>query len=501
MSKTGLLLYPNQLYRVDVLPRDVDEVILVEEPLMFGTDQQYPMMVHKQKLAFHRATMRRYMEEELWPAGFQVDYVEYKRLSESGDIVEKLKEFELVHVFEFNDDVLSRRLITSVESHPEGPQLNVLLSPNFYLSAQESDTFFKNPKTVEFQKFYQWQRERFNILLDQETYKPLEGDWNMNPGARHRVPKNIQLPSFQVFGANDFVADAVSYVQEHFPDNPGSTADFPWPTNRHEARTWLQDFLNDRLQKYALYEEAIDGHAPWLFHSAVAPMLNIGLLDPDEVVNAAVEAHHKHSGDIEDVELFIRNVIGWREYTRGMYRKRHVALRSVNSFQHTRKMTADWYNGTTGIPPVDDVIRKVQTRAYTHNVERLMVLGNIMFLCEFHPDDVCRWFMEMFIDSYDWFSVSQVYGISQGASFNTTGIGPSISSSNFILSMSHYEKGVWCDIWDGLYWRAIEKHQDKLKDHPNYKMAVKQLGRMNADRRRIIGYRAEDFLAQKTTQQ
>lgn len=496
--KTALLLYPNQLYAAQHLPADVDEVVLVEEPLLFGTDEQYKLYVHKQKLAFMRATMRRYVEEELWPAGFQVDYIEFSKLQTSGDIVEKLKEFELVHVFEFNDDILSRRLVSALNAHPDAPQLSVLMSPSFFLNAQESDEFFKDPKSSQFPKFYQWQRERFNILIDQETYKPLEGKWDFKAPARKRVPKGTELASFQIYGSNDFVVEAVEYVEKHFSDNPGLLADFPWPTSRSEAQKWLADFLESRLEKYAVYHEAIDGQAPWLFHSAVAPLLNSGLLQPDEVVSAAIAAHKKQNGDIENVETFVRNILGWREYARGVYRKRNVVLRTANSFQHERKMTIDWYRGTTGIPPVDDIIKKILTRSYTHEVERVMVLGNIMFLCEFHPDEVYRWFMEMFIDSYDWAVVPRVYGVSQGAAFTQLGTTPAISSSNFILNMSHYEKGVWSDVWDGLYWRGIEKHRDKFASHPDFKMAVSQLDKISPNRRRIIGYRAEDFLKEKT---
>jgi len=121
-----------------------------------------------------------------------------------------------------------------------------------------------------------------------------------------------------------------------------------------------------------------------------------------------------------------------------------------------------------------------------------------MFLCEFHPDEIYRWFMEMFVDSYDWAVVPIVYGISQGAAYTALDTIPAISSSNFILSMSHYEKGVWSDVWDGLYWRAIEKHRDKFEKDPDMKMAVTQLDKISSNRRRVIGYRAEDFLKQKT---
>lgn len=502
MSKasTALLLYPNQLYPVSELPADIDEVVLVEEPLFFGTDDQYKLLVHKQKLVVYRAAMRRYIEEELWPAGFKVDYIEFHQLQTSADIVEKLKQFDHVHIFEFSDDVLSRRLVDAIKSHPEAPEMSVLSSSNFFISHQESDQYFSKPGSGDFLKFYQWQRERFNILINPETYKPLEGKWGVVPKNRQRVPKDAPLPSFQVFGSNDFMTEAAEYVQKYFPENPGSIQDIPWPTNRQEANTWLQEFIAGRLKGYDLYAEAIDGQAPWLHHSAIGPMLNMGLLQASDVIAAVTNEHVVSEVPIEDIESFVRNILGHREYARGVYRKKHVEIRTANSFQNNRRMTSDWYLGTTGLPPVDDVIRKVQARAYTHQVERSMILGNIMFLCEFHPDEVYRWFCEMFLDTYDWNAVPEVYGLSQGAAFDARGMGPLISSSNYILNMSHYEKGEWCNIWDGLYWRAVEKHAEKFAKHPTLKIAVKQHARIDANRRRIMGYRAEDFLKTKTSQ-
>jgi deoxyribodipyrimidine photolyase-related protein len=497
MSKKVLLLYPNQLFAVEELPKNVDEVVLVEEPLLFGVDTQHRLYMHKQKLVFHRATMRRYMEEELWPAGYRVDYIEYHHLTETGDIVEKLKDFEEVSIFELNDDILSRRLMSAIESHPDAPSVNVLPNPNFYLSIQEIKDFFANKNKSKFSNFYQWQRERFNILIDPETYKPIEGKWKFEIEDSNRLPKNHLLPSFQVYGSNDYVGEAVEYVNKHFPDNPGSCADFPWPTNRQEAWAWFSEFLEHRLEKYSMYQNSIDGDAPWIYHSGISPLLNIGLLKPHEVVNATISHGNKKNISIDNVESFIRQIVGWREYIRGLYQEHHITLRASNNYHHTRRMTADWYNGTTGIPPVDDVIHKTQDRGYANHVERLMILGNIMFLCEFHPDEIYRWFMEMYIDSYEWSVIPNVYGISQDT-IGETGSKPSISSSNYILSKSYYEKGDWCDIWDGLYWRCIEKNTAKFSKNQQMKTATKKLKLLNENRLRIISYRAEDFLKNKT---
>ncbi len=496
--KNILLLYPYQLFNVDELPGDAEQVILVEEPLLFGTDQQYPMFMHRQKLVFMRAAMQRYAKEVLWPAGYEVDYVEYHHMNETGDIVNKLSGAETVMYFDPTDDVLGRRLKSAIEGLSNKPTVHILESPNFFLKREEVESFFANKSKSFFTTFYQWQRERFNILINPDTYKPVGGKLSFDTENRKRLPKNHHLPSFQVYGSNEYVKEAKEYVAHHFPENPGSIEDFPWPTNHEEASDWLDEFLEHRLDNFGPYEDAIDGSAPWVYHSALSPVINAGLLSPREVVQRAMERHEKKEVPIASLEGFIRQVLGWREYIRGMYLKQHVSMRTGNTFAHNRRLTADWYNGTTGIPPVDDVINKVKTRSYAHHIERLMVVGNIMFLSEIHPDDVYRWFMEMFIDAYDWVMVPNVYGMSQYADGGSMVTKPYVSSSNYILKMSHYEKGEWCNVWDGLYWRFIEKNQERFKRNPRMSMMVQQLDRLSEERRRVIGYRADDFLNAKT---
>jgi len=498
MSKNVLLLYPYQLFDAQDLPREVDQVIVIEDPLLFGKDVQYPMYTHKQKLVFLRASMRRYVEEVLWPAGFQVDYIEFHQMHETGDIVNKLQHFDKVEYFDPNDDIISRRLASAIGQLEHKPEVHIMESPNFFLGRNEVDTFFANKQKSTFVDFYQWQRERFNILIDPATYKPVGGKLCYDSDSSKRLPKNHVLPSFQVFGSNDYVSEAKSYIEQHFSENPGQTDDFPWPTNHKEASDWLDEFLEGRLDDFATYEDAIDGQAPWAYHSGLSPLLNIGLLSPQEVVRRTLDRHDRKPVPLPSLEGFIRQVLGWREYMRGIYRKQHVQLRTANTFGHNRKLTADWYNGTTGIPPVDDVIHKTLTRGYAHRIERLMVVGNIMFLSDFHPDEVYRWFMEMYVDAYDWVMVPNVYGMSQYADGGSMVAKPNVSSSNYILKMSHYEKGDWCDVWDGLYWRFIDKNRERFSKNPKMSMAVSQYDKLSENHKRIVSYRAEDFLRAKT---
>jgi len=444
---------------VEELPREVNRIIVVEDPLFFGNDSHYPLYIHKQRLTLYRASMMRYVEEVLWPAGYQVDYVEHYHMSDSGDIVNKLIHASVVYFFELNDDVLYRRLHTAISELEHGPQSVQLDSPNFYLKRTEVQDFFARNKHASFEDFYLWQRERHDILIDHTTYQP-EGGKLCHDVRQHTVPSRQSLPSFQVFGSNKYVEEARNYVYEHFPDNPGGMDDFPWPTSHLEAAQWLQEFVDTRLEHYGQYHDAIDADAPWLFHAAIAPMLNMGLLSPQQVVQTALERHKKRAAKIHDIEGFIRHILGSREFTRALYIKRHSDLRTSNKLSHNRRLTNDWYYGTTGIPPVDASIKKIIQRGYVHQAERRLI-GNAMLMSDIHPDEVCRWFLEMLIDTYDWTLVPEIYGFSQFADLGnyTQMVRPSIYTSSYILDLSDYEKGEWCELWDGLYGRFIEKHR------------------------------------------
>lgn len=493
--KSALILYPHQLFEAQALPK-VHTVFMVEEPGYFGVDQQNPIRLHKQKLILHRASMRRYVEEVLWPLGVNVEYIDLDVLFATGDILERAKRFDQLYFFDPIDEHISGRILQARREKPKAPAIEFLASPNFFLTDREVRDFLSQKHAHPFTDFYQWQRERFNILIG-EDYKPVGGSWSLDEDKRERVPTDLKLPSFGVFGDHKYVSEAIAWVNEHFPHNPGST-DFIWPTNHAEATQWLRDFVANRLDGFAPYQDAIDGQAIWLFHSALSSSLNTGLLSPQQVVEAALRRHQDRPVPLPSLEAFIHQVLGWREFVRGQYVMQAAAMRGANIFKHQRKLTSAWYDGGIGIPPFDDMVNKVRQHAYAHHNERQMIAGNLMLLCEIDPADMQRWFSELFIDSYDWLMVPNVYGLSQlggSASFMNQ---PAISASSYILQMSHYERGIWSDIWDGLYWRFIEKNRAAMLHNPRLRAMVHRLDRLDADRKRIISYRAEDFLQKFT---
>ena len=193
-------------------------------------------------------------------------------------------------------------------------------------------------------------------------------------------------------------------------------------------------------------------------------------------------------------EGFIRQIIGWREFIRGVYIAVGSKERVKNFWKFKRKIPSSFYSGDTGIEPIDDTIKKINESAYANHIERLMIIGNFMLLCEFDPDEVYRWFMEMFIDSYDWVMVPNVYGMSQFSDAGMMSTKPYISSSNYILKMSNYKKGDWCKIWDSLFWNFMDKQRGVFVKNPRMRMLISSFDKMEETKKITLLETADNYL-------
>jgi len=481
--KTAGLIFPHQLFAQNpVLKSLPDRIILIEDSLYFG-DEQYPAKFHKQKLAYHRATMQSYAEA-LRSESLKVSYIQYqkeKRTLESHleDLAtEGIK--KVIHC-ELIDHSLEKRLKQAVE------RLNIkqesLASPCFINVTKENQSWHSGKKKWAMSEFYRWQRLRLNILIEDD--KPSGGQWSFDEENRKKLPKNNvpHLPVLSQPESSTISQAAMDSINTEFPDNPGTLKALHFPINHTEAVSWLEEFCNERLENFGIYEDAIVEDQNWLYHSALTPMLNIGLLTPNQVIAAVLQASKKHNIPINSTEGFVRQVIGWREFMRATYDDLGVTMRNRNHWQHHRKMPRSFYDGNTGILPVDNAIQRILDTGYCHHIERLMVLGGFMFLCEISPDEVYQWFMEMFVDSYDWVMVPNVYSMSQHADGGLITTKPYFSGSNYIIKMSHYKKGEWSEIWDALFWRWILKNKANLAGNYRWAMMCKNADRMPTEKR------------------
>lgn len=489
----ALLVFPHQLYKQHPgLAYQPSQIVLIEDSLFFG-DNRYPAKFHKQKLWLHRATMKRY-EAHLTLAGYKVQYLEYAPDSSLADQLQhvlKKKELRLLTV-DPTDFVLEKRLRAA--SRQLDLDLELLPNPGFLNRPEENRAYRSGKKRWFMADFYKWQRQRLDILV--EGGEPVGGQWSFDADNRKKVPKKLlaDLPENLSLSRDEFDQEAIEYVEQRFPDHPGSLEQLYYPSSHQAAEKWLEHFLSHRFELFGDYEDAILEGESWLWHSVLTPVLNVGLLTPQQVIDATHAFAEKHEVPLNSLEGFIRQVIGWREFMRATYEDLGVPMRTTNHWAHQRSMPASFYDGTTGVDPIDDTIRRILDTGYCHHIERLMVLGGFMFLCEIDPDEIYRWFMEMFVDSYDWVMVPNVYAMSQHADGGAITTKPYFSGSSYVRKMSHYKQGEWCKSWDGLYWRWIWNHVDELAKNPRWAMMCSMAKKMDDAKRDGHLKQAEAFL-------
>ena len=490
MKKKINLLFPHQLFSKHEIYKNGLPIYLIEEHLFFRE-----FNFHKVKLAFHRATMKQH-EEFLISKGIEVIYV--ASTDKISDIRNLIKAFtkdgvEEIRYINPTDNWLEKRLKTGSAEH--GIKLIEYENPSFINTKDDLSTFFKPSKKKFFQtSFYKSERKRHQILVDAQN-EPVGGKWTYDIDNRKKYPKGKVPPKWPKLSDNNYWTEAVSYVDSNYSSNPGIIkAERTFPINHKESKAWLKQFFKERFHQFGDYEDAIVKEETLLNHSLLSPLINVGLLNPKRVVDQAIDYANENDIPINSLEGFVRQIIGWREFIRGMYVVKGTESRTANYWNHTRKLPKSFYDGTTGITPVDDTIKKVLKDGYTHHIERLMIIGNFMLLCEIDPKEVYRWFMELYIDAYDWVMVPNVYGMSQFADGGFFATKPYISGSNYVLKMSNYSKGPWQKTWDGLFWRFMDIHRDFFLKNPRLGMLVRTFDKMSDEKRTTHHENAEKFL-------
>lgn len=483
-KKEIALIYPNQLFK------DINEeilnsnlIVIVEDPLFFG-DKKYPAKFHKQKLIFHRISMKKYEKYLASQFDSTIDYFDYSSASDISDIVGKNNIAKII-TYEPNDYILEKRLKRIGKAI--GIEIRFVNNPSFLLNSEDIENYIRSSKSPYFHaEFYKWQRKRMDLLID-DNGDPVGGSWSYDTKNRKPYRDDIEVPTIDLNnGSDNFAKEAKIYVEEHFTDNPGDP-EILYPTDHKSAREWLDVFCTERLNNFGPFEDAISKQHNYLFHSVITPMLNVGLLTPREVIDKVIDYSSSNDIPLESLEGFIRQIIGWREFMRLTYLQKGSEMRNSNFFNHSNSINERFYSGSTGLTPFDDNVIKLNQSAYSHHIIRLMVFGNFFLLTEVDPKQTYLWFMEMFIDSYDWVMVPNVYGMSQFSDGGSIVTKPYFSGSNYIKKMSDYkgnedpptdkgkeimnklikefpeEKINWAFVWDGLFWRFIKMHRDFLK--------------------------------------
>ncbi len=484
------LIFPHQLYQLNPLFAVEGSIYLIEEILFF---KQFNF--HKQKIAFHRATMK-YYENYLLEKGHSVKYV--SATAPEADTRLLIKQLhtlgiEKIAIVDPVDDWLLRRIKTSCKKFKI--DLQVLESPMFLNTTQQLEHFFKPSKKKFFQtEFYKQERINKKILID-ENGSPAGGQWTFDEENRKKYPAKKPVVKVAFPTTDNYVSEAHAYTNQYFAGNIGSLdSAVNYPIGFEASEQWLNQFLENRMAEFGDYEDAIVHKEMLLNHSLLTPMLNVGMLTPQQIIKHTLSYSFANHIPINSLEGFVRQITGWREFIRGVYITKGREERTRNYWGFTRKIPASFYNGTTGILPVDETIKKILKTGYCHHIERLMVLGNFMLLCEIDPNEVYRWFMELFIDAYDWVMVPNVYGMSQFADGGMMSTKPYVSGSNYLMKMSDYPKGDWQQIWDALFWRFLDVHRAFFLTNPRLGMLVKTYDKWDAEKRELIHQTAGNYL-------
>ncbi len=480
------VIYPHQLYAVHPGLAPGRPVFLIEEPLLLS---EFP--IHRQKLMLHRLSMEAYATK-LRSAGYQVTTVPITKTSTTESIFVWLSAhgFTDIHCADTTDTWLEQRVTTAIKKY----QLtrHSYESSLFYMNKAEAVERYVASKR-HMARFYQGVRTSTGILMTKDG-EPEGGHWSYDSENRQKLPKHFPIPPDPTPLSNELILSAAAWVDTLPGEHYGDTHTYWLPYTHEDAAIWLKNFITSCLNEFGPYEDAIKVGSIRLFHSALSPLMNIGLLTPQQVMTAALTHHKNTPVPLPSLEGFIRQILGWREFIRAAYEVDGTKMRTRNFWQHDRDLPAGFWDATTGLLPLDTSIKGTLTYGYSHHIERLMVLGNFLLLTRTNPDHVYRWFMAMYVDAYDWVMVPNVYGMSQFADGGLFATKPYLSGSNYLKKMSDYTSGDWEGTWDALYWNFIHEHEDFFLKNHRLSMMPRLLAKMDPVRREALLKRAREFL-------
>ena len=467
------------------------------------------VMHHIQKVvAFFRA-MRSFAEARR-TEGHQVIYLELDHPGNLGTLPENVvslvheqgfDRFEYQLPDEYRLDVQLRELGEML-----GIEYQAVDSEHFLTGRHELAEMFVGKKTYLMETFYRKMRKRYGILMEDEK-EPLTGKWNYDEKNRQAYDHQVAVPTPLTYG-NDLVELAEMIENQGVKTFGEFESDqFYWPTNPEEAEQALDFFLKECLAHFGTYQDALSNEFWSLFHARISFPLNAKILHPLYVTNRVVEywLEHQNEMDIAQVEGFVRQVIGWREYMRGVYWAHMPEYAERNFFGHQRPLPAWFWTGETKMNCLKQAIKASLKYAYAHHIQRLMVTGNFALLAGIDPDEVDRWYLGIYIDAIEWVEITNTRGMSQYADGGLVGSKPYVSSANYIDKMGdhckscHYVKskkhGPKACPFNSLYWHFYERNRAKLEKHPRIGFVYPTLNKMKAENKAKLFEQAEAYLA------
>ena len=478
---------------------EVDQVLMVE-----SAQEAQHVWSHKARIALFLSAMRHFATH-LKDLGLPLTYIEHSPRSIVEELRHKIISEKFTHLicvepgeWRLKSDI--EALATELKIVLEMPQ-----DTHFYCTHQEFKEWVANKKELRLEYFYRLMRKKHHVLIDQDG-NPEGGQWNFDRDNRKPFPKKGPglIPSPELFEPDDITKVVLAEVEERYPDHPGSLAHFQWPVTRAQALQALQGFVEHRLATFGIYEDAMWTDTPFGWHSLLSSALNLKLLNPREVVNAVMLAWKKEGLELATVEGFIRQILGWREFVRGMYYLDMPQMAVDNFYDHQNGLPAWYWTGKTKMKCMQEAIGQTLQYGYAHHIQRLMVTGNFALLAEVLPKAVCDWYLAVYIDAIEWVELPNTAGMALFASGGRFTSKPYIASGAYIKRMSNYcgSCQYQSDIRFGegacpvtnLYWNFLIKHRTQFEASPRTRLMTANLARISDADQQAIQIHAKGIL-------
>lgn len=481
MSGTTALIFGTQLYAEHPALAGADRVLMVE-----SAARLHSKTWHAQKLIFVLSAMRHYAQK-LRERGIMVDYrraPSFEAALQAHIAEHQPERIQCVPPHEYAADQIMRRRAESLAA--QGIALHLLQDdPAFLCSRETFATWARGKRQLIMENFYRWQRQRLGYLMDGR--QPLGGRWNFDEDNRQSAATLLPAPPLPVVPPDSLTQSVIEEVRRAFPRAFGSPEPFRYPVTHAQAQAWLDRFIAERLANFGAWEDAMSSEDPFLFHSVLALLLNIGLLTPRQAADAAQRAFEGGGIPLQSAEGFIRQIIGWREFIYGVYWLHMPAYAAHNYFEHRNPVPEFFWSGETPMRCLAQTVRTIQQHAYTHHIPRLMLLVNFGNLAALDPSALTDWFTAVYIDAYDWVMQPNVRGFlyADGGKMATK---PYVASAAYIKKMSrgycdqcHYDAnqrlGERACPFNALYWDFLARHAEKLAKNPRMALILKGLAR------------------------
>ena len=381
--------------------------------------------------------------------------------------------------------------------------LEICEDRHFLSSVSDFAAHARGRKSLRMEYFYREQRRRHSVLMDpQNESAPLGGKWNFDAENREAfgAAGPGEVPPRCAFKPDAVTRKVIALVEGRFPQHPGRLESFAWPVTRAQALQSLSAFVKERLPQFGRYQDAMWPGDPWLYHSHLSAALNLKLLNPREVLAAAVAAYESGHAPLASVEGFVRQILGWREYVRGIYWTQMPGYLELNTLGADADLPEWYWTGDTDMACLRDAIGQTLTQGYANHIQRLMVTGLYALMLGVQPKQVHAWYLAVYVDAVEWVELPNTLGMSQYADGGLMGSKPYVATGKYIERMSPHCKDCRYDPaqrtgeracpFTTLYWNFLMRHEATLAKNPRMALQVKNLARMNAAQRQEVALRA-----------